>query len=88
MTTILARYTETAGRTSREREETLLRWSELPVGELLEELGTRWNGLDPAEARERLQRYGPNEIPEGRRPSWGRRIWGAFADPFIVVLLL
>ncbi|MDI3317848.1 MAG: magnesium-translocating P-type ATPase [Bacillota bacterium] len=89
MSTVLQRRSRTAvERQDHERTDALLRMSDLPEEQVVEELGTTWNGLSDAEAEARLDRYGPNEVPERQQPSWARRLWDAFVDPFIVVLLI
>ncbi|MEJ2061642.1 MAG: cation-translocating P-type ATPase [Gammaproteobacteria bacterium] len=45
------------------------------------------HGLKAGDAGERLQREGPNEIPEGRRRSLWRMFLGQFMDFMILVLL-
>jgi H+-transporting ATPase len=42
-------------------------WSDMPLGQLLDELDSTGRGLSTAEAQQRLQRYGANEIAERRR---------------------
>ena len=44
-------------------------------------------GLGPAEARARLERYGPNRLEAAERvPEW-RKLLGQFANPLIYLLL-
>ena len=62
-------------------------WEALPAGEVLRALGSRPQGLDPEEARRRLERFGPNRLPEpARRPAW-RRFLAQFRNLLIYVLL-
>ena len=55
-------------------------YKEIPVEKVLAELNTDPNkGLSQEEAKERLKKYGPNEIPEYKEPLWHRifrRFWG------------
>ncbi|MEI5525543.1 cation-transporting P-type ATPase [Streptomyces brasiliscabiei] len=51
-------------------------------------LGTSRRGLTPAQARERLERYGTNELPRARRRSVWRQFGRQFTDLFAVVLLV
>ncbi|WP_246659349.1 HAD-IC family P-type ATPase [Rhizobium sp. FY34] len=45
-------------------------------------------GLSSAEARLRLERLGPNLIPEGRKPSFLRTFLAQFKSPLIYILLV
>ncbi len=54
--------------------------------EALKALASRESGLSADEARRRLAEYGPNEIREARRISWGRRFVAQFTH-FLAVLL-
>ncbi|WP_079101976.1 cation-translocating P-type ATPase [Carbonactinospora thermoautotrophica] len=44
-------------------------------------------GLDPVEARRRLERYGRNEPPRPPRRPWWHRVLTQLRDPLILVLL-
>lgn len=44
-------------------------------------------GLSEEEARKRLEKHGPNSIPEGRGPTVWTRIAGQFASPIIWLLV-
>ncbi len=56
--------------------------------EVLEELGCDpRRGLEVGEAARRLERYGPNTLTAGKRPSLLRRVVGQLKDPMILVLL-
>ncbi|MFJ9012158.1 cation-transporting P-type ATPase [Streptomyces canus] len=51
-------------------------------------LDTSRHGLAPAQALERLERFGANELPRARRrPVW-RELGAQFTDLFAVVLLV
>ena len=45
-------------------------------------------GLSSAEARARLERYGPNRPPSPRRVTWPQRLLQQLRDPLILVLLV
>ncbi len=64
-------------------------WS-MSVAALIEALETnRENGLDPEEARRRLERYGPNAIPEPRPdPLWKRYLGHLTGDAVVRLLLI
>jgi H+-transporting ATPase len=55
-------------------------YKDIPIDKVASELGVDINkGLSEAEAKERLKKYGPNEIPEYKEPLWHRifrRFWG------------
>ena len=55
-------------------------YEKLPSVQVAAELGTNINkGLSSDEAKKRLEKYGPNEIPEYEEPLWHRifrRFWG------------
>ena len=55
-------------------------YKDIPIDKVTSELGVDLNkGLPEAEAKERLKKYGPNEIPEYKEPLWHRifrRFWG------------
>lgn len=69
------------------REETAA-WHALPAEDVLRRLGTDpRRGLDPQEARRRLERYGPNRLPEPPRPSALVRFLRQFHHILIYVLL-
>ena len=55
-------------------------YKDIPVEKIVAELKTDLNkGLSSEEAKERLKKYGPNEIPEYKEPLWHRifrRFWG------------
>ncbi len=55
-------------------------YEKLPSVQVAAELGTDMQkGLSSEEAKKRLEKYGPNEIPESKEPLWHRifrRFWG------------
>jgi Ca2+-transporting ATPase len=62
-------------------------WHHLPPAEVVADLGTDIEaGLSEEQARERLEKYGPNELEEQPRPGFLQRLIGQFTD--LVVLLL
>ncbi|MCC3271501.1 cation-translocating P-type ATPase [Arthrobacter zhangbolii] len=60
-----------------------------PAEEVAAELGTDPStGLDGDEARERLGRYGPNELDEGKKvPAW-RKVLRLLSDRLTIVLII
>ncbi|NPA88428.1 MAG: plasma-membrane proton-efflux P-type ATPase [Epsilonproteobacteria bacterium] len=55
-------------------------YKNIPIDKVASEFGVDINrGLSEEEAKERLKKYGPNEIPEYKEPLWHRifrRFWG------------
>ena len=62
-------------------------WHALSADEVLKELSSSAKGLSTSEAQQRLQHYGPNELPPPITvPTW-RRFLRHFNDPLIMLLL-
>src|SRR6516165_8335667 len=63
-----------------------LPWN-LPLPQLLAELGAARDGLSSEEVRRRLAKYGPTDaLLHRRRPLW-RQVLDRFANPLILILL-
>jgi Mg2+-importing ATPase len=54
--------------------------------EVLQMLGTGPAGLTEAEAAERLQRYGPNEVASEEKHGWWHRLYTAARNPLVILL--
>lgn len=67
--------------------EDLNHWA-MSADEVLRALGTMPAGLDAAEAAARLERHGPNRLPEPPRPSALARLARQFGNLLIVVLII
>jgi Ca2+-transporting ATPase len=63
-------------------------WHNLSTGESLEALGSRRSGLDAAEARSRLLRYGPNELKGKKKTPPIIVFLRQFLSPLIYVLMV
>jgi Ca2+-transporting ATPase len=63
-------------------------WHALPAAAVLAFHQTTAGGLSPAEARARLQRAGPNELPAAARRPVGLILLAQFRSPLIYLLLL
>lgn len=63
------------------------RWHSLPADDVLARLETGREGLSAAEARARLERYGPNKLPEPPRETALVRFLKQFHNVLIYVLL-
>ncbi|MGQ0709407.1 MAG: cation-transporting P-type ATPase [Rhodoferax sp.] len=62
-------------------------WHAMAPAQVLSTLGCGDQGLDEGEARQRLQRHGPNRLPQAARPSAWRRLALQFHNVLIYVLL-
>ncbi|MGY8708955.1 HAD-IC family P-type ATPase [Bradyrhizobium sp. 18BD] len=63
-------------------------WHAIPPHEVEKRLSTSsGRGLDPAEAALRLQKFGPNRLPEGRKRSPFVRLLSQFNNILVYVLL-
>ena len=56
------------------------------TAEILQRLNTSANGLSEAEAAERLEIFGPNEVAHERRHEWLHRLWVAVRNPLVILL--
>ncbi|MBO9716820.1 MAG: HAD-IC family P-type ATPase, partial [Pseudoxanthomonas sp.] len=64
-------------------------WHAMPVGEVEQRLATDGrNGLGAGEASARLQKHGPNRLPEGKRRGPLGRLLAQFHNVLIYVLLV
>jgi magnesium-transporting ATPase (P-type) len=63
-------------------------WHAKPASEVVEKFTTSVEmGLDAAEAADRLKKYGPNRLPEGKKRGWFVRLLAQFNNILIYVLL-
>lgn len=53
----------------------------------LKEVGSSQNGLSSAEAGQRLSKYGPNRIEEGKKTTIFNRIIAQVSDPMVLILI-
>jgi Ca2+-transporting ATPase len=71
-----------------EPPSTAPRWHSLSTGEALEALRSREGGLTHAEARQRLDEHGPNEVIAAHRVSPWRILAEQFKNVLIIILLI
>ena len=65
-----------------------LAWHAISASEVVSRLATdSAKGLDPADAAARLQKYGPNRLPEGKRRGPFVRLLAQFNNVLVYVLL-
>ena len=63
-------------------------WHAMAADEVVKRLATKTGkGLDPAEAERRLQKYGPNRLPEGKKRGPLMRFLSQFNNSLVYVLL-
>ncbi|HMF23005.1 MAG TPA: HAD-IC family P-type ATPase [Pseudolabrys sp.] len=63
-------------------------WHAMPSDEVAKQLATSWEkGLDADEASTRLQKYGPNRLPEGKKRGPFMRFVSQFNNILVFVLL-
>ena len=62
-------------------------WYQISGSDAMQRLGTGENGLNPQDARERLEKYGPNALPEKAAKSALMRFLAHFNDVLIYILL-
>ena len=55
--------------------------------EVLRELGVGAEGLTTAEAKARLEKYGPNKLKEAEKPTLLQRFIAQLKDPMLIILL-
>ncbi|TVQ67445.1 MAG: cation-transporting P-type ATPase [Balneolaceae bacterium] len=70
------------------REKNDQKWYALDADAVLEQLKVTTEGLSPAEAEERLNQYGPNKLPEGKKQSALIRFLLHFHNMLIYVLMI
>ncbi len=56
-------------------------------GQVLEQLNSSAKGLTGQEAKQRLDRYGPNKLAEGKKVTLLQRFLQQLSDPMIIILL-
>ena len=56
------------------------------AGDILGRLNTTPNGLSEAQATERMEEFGPNEVGQEKKHDWLWRIWVAVRNPLVILL--
>ena len=56
--------------------------------EVLRDLGVGAEGLTTQQAKERLEKYGPNKLKEGEKPTLLQRFLTQLKDPMLIILLI
>ena len=55
---------------------------------VLQELGVGMEGLTSAQAKERLDKYGPNKLKEAEKPTLLQRFIEQLKDPMLIILMV
>jgi len=64
-----------------------MNWHRLSIDETFELLDTRQQGFSVTDAEDKLLRYGPNELQEGKKKSIAGMLLAQFKDVMILILL-
>ncbi len=56
--------------------------------EVLQELGVNAEGLTTQQAQQRLEKYGPNKLKEGEKPTLLQRFLAQLKDPMLIILMI
>jgi magnesium-transporting ATPase (P-type) len=74
--------------TNADTDNTATSWHAISADDVATQLGTdRDKGLDAAEASARLQKYGPNRLPEGKKRGPFMRLLAQFNNILIYILI-
>lgn len=66
-----------------------MQWYNLDEKEVLEKLESNLDqGLSQTESQSRLEKYGRNELKEGKKKSFGQKLAEQFLDPMIIILII
>jgi magnesium-transporting ATPase (P-type) len=71
-----------------ERNDGNVAWHSIDFGAVRSRLQATENGLTESEARVRLQKFGPNRLPESPPPTWFQILIRQFISPLIVILII
>jgi magnesium-transporting ATPase (P-type) len=72
-----------------EKDNSGKNWHAMPVDEIVDKIRTDPDkGLDSEEVKKRLEKYGKNEIPKGKKRSTFERLLAQFKNTLIYILLI
>ena len=60
----------------------------LSTEEVLKNLDASAEGLSTAQAKERLEKYGPNKLKEAQKATWLQRFMAQLKDPMLIILMI
>lgn len=63
-------------------------WHAIPLAKIYRQLYATPNGLTQSEAESRIDRFGPNTLPEQPPPAWWQVLLRQFYSPLIYILLV
>jgi len=69
------------------KTQRLVEFAGWDVSTVLDELDTSFAGLSPYLVEAARKFYGENKISQGKKNSWLKRLWEAFASPFTAILI-
>ena len=56
--------------------------------QVLKNLGVDTNGLNSQQVQQRLEKYGPNKLKEGEKPTLLQRFLAQLKDPMLIILMI
>ena len=66
-----------------------MEWYQKKVEEIVKELGSSVNsGISQKEATERIDEYGKNVLPRGKKVTWFEFLLRQFKSPLVYILLI
>nr|WP_228840658.1 cation-transporting P-type ATPase [Candidatus Protochlamydia phocaeensis] len=74
-------------RADQQISSSLLAYSRKPLPEVLEELNTSEKGLNQKTIREKLRKFGHNEIAHEKPPTWYALLLSNLKNPFVLLLI-
>jgi Ca2+-transporting ATPase len=61
-------------------------WHVLDIDTCFKELGSSRKGLTTSQAKERFEKYGPNQLSEKKKKTLLQRIWGQINNILVLIL--
>ena len=74
-------------KTGKEISSNLVSEANRPLEEIFKELRSSPEGLNQKEAKERLRKFGSNEIAHEKPPAWYDLVFSNFKNPFVVLMI-
>ena len=64
------------------------KWYAFDKSFVLNDLNSRYDGLSSNEAKERIRKYGKNELPKKKRDSFFKLLIKGLLDPIVIILVI
>ena len=64
------------------------KWYAFDKSFVLNDLNSRYDGLSSNEAKERIKKYGKNELPKKKRDSFFKLLIKGLLDPIVIILVI